>query len=69
MSLERFEPEPNDDIRKFEQPIAKDFEPDWVTIGYTEDGKLIQHNVTTGEVRELTKWVETRSHIHQLTDL
>ena len=30
----------------------------WTTIGYAQDGKLVQRNKETGEFRELSNWVE-----------
>ena len=30
----------------------------WITIGYAQDGKLVQRNKETGEFRELSNWVE-----------
>jgi hypothetical protein len=39
----------NDEIR---------FEYDWIKIGYTEEGELIQIHRTTKEMRILGKWTE-----------
>ena len=30
----------------------------WITIGYEQDGKLVQRHKETGEFRELSNWVE-----------
>ena len=31
---------------------------DWIKAGYDEDGRLIQYNKKTKEIRKLEKWVE-----------
>jgi len=30
----------------------------WIKIGYTEEGKLIQRNINTDEIRILSEWIE-----------
>ena len=58
MNLERFEPEPDSVLRMFEAPKILDLDPDWIKIGFDEQGRLIQRNLKTKQIRVLSKWVE-----------
>ena len=48
----------NLNLNKIKRRRKKIDNQDWVNVGYTEDGRLIQYNKNNGLHRELDKWVE-----------